>query len=97
MYNLYIVRRTQIYLDDRQDRRLTERSRELGRSKSSLIRTAVDAYLSPASGDDGALARLRAAVAEAAGTAPELAPGVDYVAELRALEGDRRRAHDRPR
>jgi predicted DNA-binding protein len=97
MYRSYIVRRTQIYLDDQQDRRLAERSRQVGRTKSALIRDAVDAYLSPASRDDEALARLRAAVTMAAGAARHLPAGADYVDELRAIEAERQRAHDRRR
>lgn len=97
MYISYIVRRTQIYLDDDQDRRLTDRSRQVGRTRSALIRDAVDAYLDPAAGANGELARLRAAVKEAAGAAAHLAPGVDYVEELRATERGRQRAHDRRR
>jgi predicted transcriptional regulator len=97
MYNLYITRRTQIYLDDDQDRRLTQRSRQVGRTRSALIRDAVDAYLAPTSSENGELARLRAAVKEAAGAAPHLPAGVDYVEELRAIEGERQRAHDQRR
>lgn len=94
MYDTYIVRRTQIYLDDQQDRRLSERSREAGRTKSALIRDAVDAYLTPASRDDEALARLRAAITVAAGAARHLPAGSEYVDDLRAIEADRQRAHD---
>jgi predicted DNA-binding protein len=97
MYNTYIVRRTQIYLDDEQDRRLTARSREAGRTKSALIREAVDAYLTPASRDDEALARLRAAITIAAGAARHLPAGSEYVDELRAIEAERQGAHDRRR
>jgi predicted DNA-binding protein len=94
MYTSYIAHRTQIYIDDLQDRRLRERSRQVGRTKSALIREAIAAYLAPVSTDDGALARLRAAVREARGAAPHLAPGADYVEELRALEHDRQHLHD---
>jgi predicted DNA-binding protein len=97
MYTSYIARRTQIYLHDHQDRRLMERSRQVGRTKSALIRDAIDAYLSPVSSNDGELARLRAAVKEAAGASPHLPTGADYVEELRAIEGERQRAHDRRR
>jgi len=95
MYASYIAHRTQIYLDDHQDRRLTERAQQVGRTKSALIRDAIDAYLAPPSTDDAALQRLRAAVMEASGAAPHLPAGADYVEELRALEGDRQRVHDR--
>lgn len=45
MYDTYIVRRTQIYLDDAQDRALAARAAASGTTKSAVIRHAVDAYL----------------------------------------------------
>ena len=93
MYTTYIASRTQIYLHEHQERRLKERSRQLGRTKSALIRDAIDAYLSPTGGEKEALARLRAAVKEARGAAPDLPSGADYVEELRAAEAERQRAH----
>lgn len=45
MYKSYIVRRTQIYLNDAQDRALAARAAESGTTKSAVIRHAVDAYL----------------------------------------------------
>jgi predicted DNA-binding protein len=95
MYTTYIASRTQIYLYEDQDRRLTERSRQLGRTKSALIREAIDAYLSPVGREDQALARLRTAVKDATGAAQHLPSGAQYVEELRAIEAERRRAHDR--
>jgi len=95
MYAVYIAHRTQIYLDDHQDRLLGERSRQVGRTKSALIREAIDEYLAPSSSDESALARLRAAVAQASGAAPYLPSGADYVQELRALELERQRSHER--
>ena len=97
MYALYIVHRTQIYLDDDQERQLADRARQIGRTKSALVRDAVDAYLSPASGDDSALAGLRAAVKDTAGAAPYLPRGVDYVEELRAAERPRQQVIDQRR
>jgi predicted DNA-binding protein len=41
----YIMRRTQIYLDDDQDRRLERRARATGTSRSALIREAIDRFL----------------------------------------------------
>jgi predicted DNA-binding protein len=90
MYVSYIVRRTQIYLDDPQDRALSERARRAGRTKSALIRDAVDAYLT--SGDaapDAALARMRVAIRDTAGSAPDLAPGETFVDDLRASDARR--------
>lgn len=91
MYDLYIVRRTQIYLDDQQDRALSERASVLGRTKSALIRDALDAYLAPAGDAQAKLARLRAAVAAASGVAPYLPGGSDYVSELRQADLERER------
>lgn len=97
MYTAYIATRTQIYLHEHQDRRLTERSRQLGRTKSALIREAIDAYLAPVASEQEALARLRAAVKEASGAAPELPSGTDYVEQVRSLETERHHAHRRRR
>lgn len=94
MYTLYIATRTQIYLHEHQQRRLAERSAQLGCTKSALIREAIDAYLSPAAGEQEALARLRASVRQAAGAAPELPRGSDYVERMRSLDVERQRAHD---
>jgi predicted transcriptional regulator len=91
MYARYIARRTQIYLDDDQDRQLVDRARQVGRTKSALIREAIDAYLTPTSSGDSALGGLRAAVKAAAGAAPYLPSGVEYVEELRAVERERQR------
>lgn len=41
----YIVKRTQIYLDEEQDRILAARAVDTGRTKSQLIREAIDTYL----------------------------------------------------
>jgi predicted transcriptional regulator len=97
MYNQYIMHRTQIYLADEQDRALGDRARSLGRTKSALIREAIDDYLAPPVEADAGLARLRAAVAEAVGAAPQLAPGAEYVDALRAADRERARALDERR
>lgn len=39
------MKRTQIYLDEEQDRRLERRARAVGKTKSALIREAVDQLL----------------------------------------------------
>jgi predicted DNA-binding protein len=46
MYDPYIMKRTQIYLEADQDRRLASRARAAGATKSTLIREAIDSYLS---------------------------------------------------
>jgi predicted DNA-binding protein len=43
MYNVYIVRRTQIYLDDQQRRKLERVAKRTHRTLSDLIREAIDA------------------------------------------------------
>ena len=50
MYNSYIMRRTQIYLDANQSEQLGRRARAGGVSKSTVIREAIASYLS--SGDE---------------------------------------------
>ena len=62
MYDAYIVKRTQIYLDDRQDADLARRAAAEGLTKSALIRRAVDEYLDNGGDDELRLARFRAAV-----------------------------------
>jgi Arc/MetJ-type ribon-helix-helix transcriptional regulator len=64
------VRRTQIYLDERQSALLDARAVQEGRTRSDLIRAAVDAFLE--SDDEQArLQRFREAVFAAAGAAPD--------------------------
>jgi predicted DNA-binding protein len=90
MYALYIVRRTQIYLDEEQGRRLAERARATGRTKSDLLREALDRLLDTPLSETEELARFRAAADAAFGVAPQLEDGATYVRGLRDL--DRRRA-----
>jgi predicted transcriptional regulator len=90
MYALYIVRRTQIYLDEEQDRRLSEQALASGRTKSDLIREAVDRYLDTPLTEEERLARFRAAADAAFGVASYLEDGATYVRKLRDV--DRRRA-----
>lgn len=93
MYNAYIVRRTQIYLADHQDRLVQRRAESTGTTKSAVIRDAIDAFLTEDSGArDAELQRFRAAVAQAAGVAPYLPPGSSYVETMRAADSDREHA-----
>ena len=39
------MKRTQIYLDERQDQKLAERAATTARTKSDLIREAIERYL----------------------------------------------------
>ena len=97
MYNSYIVKRTQIYLDDSQDDRLARRATAEGLTKSALIRRAVDEYLDADGDDDLRLARFKAAVDAVAGVAPDLPQGSLYVERLRALDVSRQEAIERRR
>lgn len=90
MYGAYIVKRTQIYLGEQQAARLDERAAANGTTRSELIREAIDSYLAETDGTEaGRLARFRAAVDEAFGSAPHLPPGEDYVRELRVADARR--------
>jgi hypothetical protein len=95
MYASYIVRRTQIYLDEEQDRRLAERARATGRTKSDLIREAVDRLLDEPLSEQEELARFRAAAGAAFGIAPYLEDGVAYVRKLRDIDRRRQERLDR--
>jgi len=94
MYDLYIMHRTQIYLGDEQERALADRARQLGSTKSALIREAIDTYLTPDTAAQTALARLRTAVADASGCAAYLPSGERYVDDLRAADRERARELD---
>ena len=83
MYDTYIVKRTQIYLDERQTEKLTKRAAARGTTASRIIREAIDEYLAEPDSEDVRLARFRAAVDAAFGTAPHLPDGARYVDEVR--------------
>jgi hypothetical protein len=85
------VKRTQIYLEERQARELERRATARHTTKSEVIREALDAYLG---GDPEAerLRRFRDAVDAAYGIAPHLPDGATYVRELR--EADVRRQEE---
>jgi predicted transcriptional regulator len=86
------VRRTQIYLDDDQTARIDERAAAEGVTRSTVIRRAVDEYLSRDREDPAAWrARWREAVTRTAGIAPYLPRGDVYVEELRAADAQRLR------
>ena len=65
---MYIMKRTQIYLDDDQDRRLQARARAEGTTKSAVIRDAIEAFLSRAS----RRTELAAALKRTAGSLPDI-------------------------
>ena len=91
MYDSYIVKRTQIYLDDRQDEELGRRAAAEGLTKSALIRRAVDVYLNGGADEELRLGRFKAAVEAVAGVAPDLPRGPLYAERQRALDA---RRHD---
>lgn len=97
MYDSYIVKRTQIYLDDGQDAELVRRAAAEGLTKSALIRRAVDEYLDDENDTGLRLARFQAAVDSVAGAAPNLPEGSLYVERLRALDATRQEALERQR
>lgn len=83
MYDLYIVRRTQIYIEEVQAERLARAADDGGVTVSALIRRAIDAHLDEGGSELARLERFRAAVVGAAGSAPGLPSGEDYVDVLR--------------
>lgn len=92
MYDLYIVRRTQIYLDEEQAERLASRAAAEGTTLSAVIRRAIDELLERGDGDGERLAGFREAVRASAGIAPDLPEGRAYVEGLRAHDIERERA-----
>ena len=91
MYDSYIVKRTQIYLDQEQRERLARRADAAGVTSSRLIREAVEAYLTPPEDESTQLDRQRQALREAFGSIPRLPDGAGYVEELRAVDAERSR------
>jgi predicted transcriptional regulator len=87
---LYIMRRTQIYLDENQMACLDERAAAEGATRSTVIRRAVEEYLTQEERDTAAWqARWKEAVEETAGIAPYLEEGADYVENLRREDAER--------
>jgi predicted DNA-binding protein len=91
MYDLYIVKRTQIYLDEDHAARLARRAQARGATSSKLIREAVEEYLSSPDDSLTELARQRQALAEAFGSVPRLPEGSVYVDEVREADVERER------
>lgn len=84
------MRRTQIYLGDDQTARLDQRAAAEGATRSTVIRRAVDEYLTRDERDTAAWqARWKEAVEETAGIAPHLERGADYVESLRRGDAER--------
>ncbi len=101
MYNPYTMIRTQIYLDEAQNRELERRASAERTTKSALIRRAIGRELRRSDDDALALVRLHAALEVSFGAAPHLAEGATYVDEIRARDADREAVlaerRDRPR
>ncbi len=89
MYDLYIVKRTQIYLEDSQAAELARQAKSRGTTTSRMIREAVDAYLAGEPDDAEWLARQHAALNESFGSIPRLPDGATYVREMRARDAER--------
>ncbi len=89
MYDPYIMKRTQIYLDADQSRELGRRAKVRGVTSSHLIREAVAQYLSGPDTDAHELALQRAALTDAAGTLARLPSGREFQDAQRAVDPGR--------
>lgn len=89
MYDPYIMRRTQIYLDDHDATELERRARSSGRTRSAVIREAIGRYLVDEPTDEAQLRRFREAADAAFGTAPHLPGGQRYVDQQRSIRSER--------
>ena len=97
MYISYIMKRTQIYLQADQDRRLAARARAAGTTKSTVIREAIESYLSTPDEEAARLEAFRAAVAAMATSSVDLPDGRSYVEALRATDREREEDLERRR
>jgi predicted DNA-binding protein len=86
MYVSYIMKRTQIYLESDQDRRLANRATAAGTTKSTLIREAIESYLNTSEGDAARLAEFHAALDAIERSPADLRDGRTYVDELRRAD-----------
>ena len=89
MYHSYTMRRTQIYLDERQAAELGRRAAVRGTTASKMIREAIDQYLAGPDEEADRLTRFGAALEATFGVAPYLAEGAEYVARLRHADLER--------
>ncbi|HVC08152.1 MAG TPA: CopG family transcriptional regulator [Solirubrobacterales bacterium] len=84
------MKRTQIYLDDSQTSRLDEQASAEGVSRSTVIRRAVEEYLTHGEQDQATWRVLWSkALGDTAGIAPYLGDGESEVEELRDADADR--------
>lgn len=89
MYDLYIMKRTQIYLEELQAEELARRSGARGVTASHLIREAITQYLSGQDDEATELARQRANLKDAFAAIPRLPSGARYVDDIRQLDETR--------
>lgn len=88
------MRRTQIYLDDEQARRLDRWAASRGTTRSKVIRLAIDEYLMQGDQDASSWrAQWQKAVNSSAGLASYLDTGATYVESIRS--GDAARLAER--
>lgn len=72
------MQRTQIYLDDAQTSVLDDRARRAGRTRSDIIREAIDRYLAEdARTEAETVAWQKEAIMAAFGTEPDIAESVE--------------------
>lgn len=84
------MQRTQVYLDPEQTARLDKRAAAEGATRSTLIRRAVDEYLTQEERDSAAWrAQWAKAVKRTAGIAPHLEEGAEYVESIRRGDAER--------
>jgi len=95
MYDSYIMKRTQIYLEEAQDARLARLAADTGVKKSALIREAIDAFLQGPRDDAVRLARFRAALEEIEEHPISLPDGRSYVEGLRRADLSRQEELER--
>jgi len=91
------MKRTQIYLDERQAAELGRRAAVRGTTASKMIREAIDRYLAGPDEETDRLARFRAALEDGFGAAPYLEEGQRYVERLRQADRERDEALRRGR
>jgi hypothetical protein len=86
MYTSYIVKRTQIYVDERQADELARRASARGTTTSHMIRDAIDAYLAEPDDGSDALKRFRTGLDAGFGAATYLPDGATFVERLRQAD-----------
>jgi predicted DNA-binding protein len=91
MYVTYIVKRTQIYLDEEQSQRLAQRAAAGGVTSSKLIREAIEQYLTTTEDESLELDRQRTALLESFGAIPRLPDGAAFVEQVRQADLSRDR------